>query len=75
MIFVRRARQGGSAAGRKKMIDRTSKLSARRQIIALEIGQGSVYYRVRPVPDADQHLTHRIDKLHTEFPFAGNRIL
>jgi hypothetical protein len=36
-FFVRRARQGGSVAERKKMIDRTVKLSVRRQAIVLGI--------------------------------------
>jgi putative transposase len=34
-----------------------------------------VYYKPRPVPDADLKLMHRIDKLHVEFPFAGSRML
>jgi putative transposase len=34
-----------------------------------------VYYKPRPVPDADLKLMHRIDKLHMEFPFAGSRML
>ncbi len=57
------------------MIDRIAKLSVSRQAILLGISQGSVYYQHRPVSDADLKLMHRIDKLHTEFPFAGSRML
>lgn len=57
------------------MIDRTAKLSVGRQAKALGISRGSVYYKPRPVSDADLKLMHRIDKLHMEFPFAGSRML
>lgn len=57
------------------MIDATAQLSVSRQANVLGISRGSVYYRPRPVPDADLKLMHRIDKLHTEFPFAGSRML
>jgi len=56
------------------MIDPTAKLSVSRQAIVLGISRGSVYYKPRPVSDADLKLMHRIDKLHMEFPFAGSRI-
>jgi hypothetical protein len=65
----------GSVAERKKMINPTAKLSVSRQAIALEISRGSVYYKSRPVSDADLKLMHRIDKLHMELPFAGSRML
>ncbi len=57
------------------MIDPTVKLSVSRQVILLGISRGSVYYKPRPVSDADLKLMHRIDKLHMEFPFAGSRML
>jgi hypothetical protein len=57
------------------MIDPTAKLSVSRQAIMLGISRGSVYYKPRPVSDADLKLMHRIDKLHMEFPFAGSRML
>jgi putative transposase len=57
------------------MIDATTKLSVSRQATALGISRGSVYYQPRPVSDADLKLMHRIDKLHTAFPFAGSRML
>ena len=43
--------------------------------IVLGISRGSVYYKPRPVSDADLKLMNRIDKLHMEFPFAGSRML
>jgi putative transposase len=57
------------------MIDNSAKLSVSRQAILLGISRGSVYYQPRPVSDADLKLMHRIDKLHTAFPFAGSRML
>jgi putative transposase len=57
------------------MIDRTAKLSVGHQAKVLGISRGSVYYKPRPVSDADLKLMHRIDKLHMEFPFAGSRML
>lgn len=65
----------GSVAERKKLIDPTVRLSVGRQAIVLGISQSSVYYRPRPVSDADLKLMHRIDKLHMELPFAGSRML
>lgn len=57
------------------MIDPSAKLSVSRQAIVLGISRGSVYYKPRPMSDADLKLMHRIDKLHMEFPFAGSRML
>ena len=57
------------------MIDPAAKLSVSRQAIVLGISRGAVYYKPRPVSDADLKLMHRIDKLHMEFPFAGSRML
>lgn len=57
------------------MIDSKAKLSLSRQAKVLGISRGSVYYKPRPVSDADLKLMHRIDKLHMEFPFAGSRML
>jgi len=57
------------------MIDRKHKLSITRQAKALEISRGSVYYRPRPVSDADLALMRRIDELHLDYPFAGSRML
>jgi putative transposase len=71
----RRARQGGSPARRKAMIDRTHKLSLGQQAKALGISRGSVYHLPRPVSDADLTLMRRIDELHLQYPFAGSRML
>jgi putative transposase len=57
------------------MIDPAGKLSVGRQASVLGISRGAVYYKPRPVSDADLKLMHRIDKLHMEFPFAGSRML
>ncbi len=57
------------------MIDRKHKLSITRQDRALRISRGSVYYRPRPVSDADLTLMRRIDELHLDYPFAGLRML
>jgi putative transposase len=57
------------------MIDRTAKLSVSRQASVLGISRSSVHYQPRPVSDADLKLMHQIDKLHTEVPFAGSRML
>lgn len=57
------------------MIDPAAKLSVSRQAIVLGISRGSIYYKPRPVSDADLKLMHRIDKLRMEFPFAGSRML
>ena len=43
-VFVRSARQGGSAAARKTMIDRLHSLPVKRQAGVLGISRGSVYY-------------------------------
>ena len=57
------------------MIDRSAKLSIVRQAKVLGISRGSVYYKPRPVSDADLNLMHRMDKRHMEFSFAGSRML
>jgi putative transposase len=57
------------------MIDREHDLSIARQAEVLKISRGSVYYLLRPVPDADLAIMRRLDRLHLEFPFAGSRML
>jgi putative transposase len=57
------------------MIDRAHALPIARQARALSISRTSVYYRPRPVGDADLGLMRRIDELHLEHPFAGSRML
>jgi len=57
------------------MIDREHSLSLTRQAEALAISRGSIYYRPRPVSDADLALMKQIDQLHLDYPFAGSRML
>lgn len=57
------------------MIDREHSLSLTRQAEALAISRGSVYYKPRPVSDADLALMKQIDRLHLDYPFAGSRML
>jgi putative transposase len=57
------------------MIDRDHELSVTKQTEAVGIARSTVYYLPRPVSAADLALMRQIDKLHTEFPFAGSRML
>lgn len=57
------------------MIDRNHELSVSRQAKLLGISRGSVYYLPRPTPAADLTLMRRIDELHLDYPFAGQRML
>ena len=57
------------------MIDRDHELSVTKQAAVVGIARSTVYYLPRPVPAADLNLMRQIDKLHTEFPFAGARML
>jgi putative transposase len=57
------------------MIDRAHDLPIATQAKVLNISRGSVYYRPRPVPEADLAIMRRLDRLHLEFPFAGSRML
>ncbi|WP_303795588.1 IS3 family transposase [Sandarakinorhabdus limnophila] len=74
-FFVRGARQGGTVAERKTMIDRTHALPVTRQARELGISRGSVYYLPRPTSAADLAIMRRLDELHMDFPFAGSRML
>ena len=57
------------------MIDRAHDLPVSKQAGVLRISRGSVYYRPRPVPEADLAIMRRLDRLHLEFPFACSRML
>ena len=57
------------------MIDRGHELSVTKQAEVVGIARSTVYYLPRPVSAADLDLMRQIDKLHTEFPFAGARML
>jgi putative transposase len=57
------------------MINPSHKLPVTKQCRALKLSRSSVYYRPRPVLQADLELMLRIDKLHLDYPFAGARML
>jgi putative transposase len=57
------------------MIDRDHDLPISKQAEVLHISRGSVYYRPRPILEADLAIMRRLDRLHLEFPFAGSRML
>jgi putative transposase len=57
------------------MIDRDHELSVTKQAEAVGIARSTVYYLPARVSAADLDLMRQIDKLHTEFPFAGARML
>jgi|SRR5215467_10598249 len=57
------------------MIDRDHELSVTKQAEAVGIARSTVYYLPRPVSAPDLALMNQIDRLHTEFPFAGSRML
>lgn len=57
------------------MIDRSHKLSIRRQAELLNISRGAVYYLPKPVSESDLSLMHAIDRLHLDYPFMGSRQL
>ena len=57
------------------MIDRDDKLPVGTQAALLGISRGAVYYTPRPTSEADLALMRRIDELHLEHPFMGQRML
>ena len=57
------------------MIDRSDKLSVRRQAELLNISRGTVYYLPKPTSDSDLATMNAIDHLHLDFPFMGSRQL
>jgi putative transposase len=57
------------------MIDRDHKLSVTKQARICGIARSTVYYPPRAVSPEDLSLMKQIDALHTEFPFAGSRML
>ncbi len=57
------------------MIDPAHALPISRQAEELEISRSTIYYRPRPISDADLMLMRRIDELHMNYPFAGSRML
>jgi len=57
------------------MIDRHHDLSIKRQTALLGISRGAAYYRPRPVSDIDLQIMCRIDRIHTDHPTSGARML
>ena len=57
------------------MIDRDHGLPLSRQAELLNLSRGSLYYTPVPISEADLELMREIDRLHTEHPFAGARML
>lgn len=57
------------------MIDPGNKLSVQKQTKLLKISRSSVYYQPRPLSEEELALMRKIDELHLEYPFAGNRML
>jgi putative transposase len=57
------------------MIDRGHALSVTKQADLVGIARSTVYYLPRAVSAEDLALMKQIDALHTEFPFAGSRML
>lgn len=57
------------------MIDPTHKLSVTQQAKILEITLSTVYYKPKPISDAELASITEIDKLHLDYPFAGSRML
>ncbi len=57
------------------MIDPERELSVSKQAELLNISRSTIYYRPRPISDADLMLMRRIDELRLNYPFAGSRML
>ena len=75
MIFFGRRARPYRRCERNEMIDCTHALPVIRQAELLELSRSNVYYRARPVAEADLVLMRRTDELHLSFPFAGARML
>ena len=57
------------------MIDREHDLPLTHQSRLLDVCRSSLYYIPKPISKRDLNLMHMIDRLHTERPFAGARML
>jgi putative transposase len=57
------------------MIDRDHALPISRQAELLQVARSSVYYAPVPISKEDLELMREIDRLHTDHPFAGARML
>src|SRR5258708_31766747 len=66
-FFGSRGRQSGFAE-RKAMIMREHDLPIAKQVKALSISRGSVYYLPRPASATDLEVMRHLDRLHLDFP-------
>lgn len=57
------------------MINRHHPLPLAQQSRLLRLSRSSLYYKPHPISDRDLRLMRKIDKLHTDRPFAGARML
>lgn len=57
------------------MIDRDHALPLARQAGVLKLSRSSLYYQATPINAADLELMREMDRLHTDYPFAGARML
>jgi len=48
-------------------------LPFKRQCELLDISRSSAYYRPVEISDSTSELMRKIDEIHTEYPFMGNR--
>jgi putative transposase len=57
------------------MIDRDHALPLSHQAELLNLSRSSLYYLSVPISEPDLELMREIDRLHTDYPFAGARML
>jgi len=57
------------------MIDHEHALPVTHQAEALNLSRGSVYYKPSPISAQDLELMRVIDRIHTDYPFAGARMI
>ena len=57
------------------MIDREADLSLTRQAELLALSRSGLYYEPKPISANDLELMRCIDRLHTDWPFMGARML
>ncbi len=57
------------------MIDRGHALPLSHQAALLDLSRSGLYYEPVPISVADLELMREIDRLHTDYPFAGARML
>jgi transposase-like protein len=60
---------------RKAMIDRNHPLPISDQAELLDLSRSGLYYTPVPISESDLELVREIDRLHTDHPFAGARML